>query len=339
MIAQDFFKFELPNMKYAEQKELVSIIIPIYNAEIYLKETLDSVLAQTFSNWEAILVNDGSTDNTGKIIDEYAKKDSRFVAVHKQNGGTLLARKTGLENSKGEFIANLDHDDTYQPQFLEKMYAKIVETNADFVWCKCNYYKTIHYQLCENREENVKMIAKSVGFFTWDKLIKRCIYEKVEFPNINISTGEDAVQLYQIIYFSKTNVCISDNLYNVRTDSFVSVTRTSNVHSNEKKNVNHILCYATLYQIFSKLASDSSFIYDIGIFAMGNYYLLGKKNRIKYGIDGILQFYPKIKELSMPVNLKLCLLLADKGFVLPLRIRQKLSSLERNIALIIRGNR
>ncbi|GBU25166.1 glucosyltransferase [Fibrobacteria bacterium R8-3-H12] len=324
MTAQDFFRFELPKMKYPEQKGLVSVIIPIYNAEIYLKETLDSVLNQTFTNWEAILVNDGSTDNTEKIIAEYAKKDLRFVAVHKQNGGTLLARKTGLENSKGEFIANLDHDDTYHPQFLEKMYAKITETNADFVWCKCNYYKTIPYQLCENREENVKMIARSFAFFTWDKLIKRNIYEKVEFPHINVSTGEDAVQLYQIIYFSKTNACIFDNLYNTRINSSISVTRTQNVHSSEKKNVNHILCYAALYQIFFKLAHGRSFFYDIGISIIGNYYLLGKKNRIKYGIDEILQFYPKMKEISMPMDLKICLILADKGFVLPLRIRQKI---------------
>jgi len=338
MTSEEFFGFELPKMKYPEQKGLVSIIIPIYNAEIYLKETLDSVLAQTFANWEAILVNDGSTDNTRKIIDEYAKKNSRFVVVNKQNGGTLLARKTGLENSKGEFIANLDHDDTYHLQFLEKMYAKITETNADFVWCKCNYYKTVHYQLCENKEENIKMIAENAGFFTWDKLIKRRIYEKVEFPHINISTGEDAIQLYQIIYFSKTNVCISDNLYNTRVDSSISVTRTSNVHSNEKKGVNHILCYAALYQIFSKLASRNSFIYDIGVH-IGNYYLLGKKNRIKYGINGILQFYPKIKELSMPMNLKLCLILASKGFILPLRIRQKLLFLTIKIASIIMRNK
>jgi glycosyltransferase involved in cell wall biosynthesis len=86
---------------------MISIIVPIYNNEINLKEYLDSILSQTFTNWEAILVNDGSTDNTGKIIDEYAKKDSRFIAIHKQNEGTLLARKSGFENSKGNFIANI----------------------------------------------------------------------------------------------------------------------------------------------------------------------------------------------------------------------------------------
>jgi glycosyltransferase involved in cell wall biosynthesis len=109
-------EFSLPIMKYSEQKELISIIVPICNTKkIHLKECLDSILVQTFSNWKAILVNDGSTDDTRETIDEYTKRDSRFIAIHKQNEGTLLSRKVGLENSKGEFVANIDHDDTYHP--------------------------------------------------------------------------------------------------------------------------------------------------------------------------------------------------------------------------------
>jgi|GEM_PF-935285 len=213
--------YALPQMKYAEHKGLISIIIPVYNNEVYLIECLNSVLAQRFTNWEAILVNDGSTDNTGKIIDEYAKKNSRFIAIHKQNEGTLLARKTGLENSKGEFIANLDHDDVYNPQFLEKMYAKITETDVDFVWCKCQitnkamYYST-DYEWNLETSANVAMmltVAQGPTWLTWDKLIKRKIYTQIKFPDMKIIIGEDPIQMLQIAYYSKSAKFISENLY------------------------------------------------------------------------------------------------------------------------------
>jgi len=126
--------FNHPRMKYSQQDGLISVIVPIYNSERYLNKCLDSILAQTFENWEAILVNDGSTDSSGLIVDEYVKNDSRFIAVHKKNEGTLLARKTGLENSKGEFIANIDNDDYYDPDFLKKMYDEISEDELKFLF-------------------------------------------------------------------------------------------------------------------------------------------------------------------------------------------------------------
>ena len=200
-------------MKYAEQKGLISIIIPIYNNEINLIECLNSVLMQTFTNWEAILVNDGSTDNTGKVVDEYAKKDSRFVAIHKQNEGTLLARKTGLENSKGEFIANLDHDDIYNPEFLEKMHAKITETDADFVWSQWRYATDYEWSAKASDNVAVMFLLKGPSAVTWNKLIKRRIYIKVKFCNIKIISGEDPIQMAQIAYYSKSASFVSENLY------------------------------------------------------------------------------------------------------------------------------
>lgn len=83
---------------------MISIIIPIYNTEKYLWRCLDSIVAQTYKDFECIMVDDGSTDNSGKICDEYAVKDNRFKAYHKQNGGTSSARNVGLDNTKGEYI-------------------------------------------------------------------------------------------------------------------------------------------------------------------------------------------------------------------------------------------
>ena len=96
-----------------------SIIIPIYNAELTLKRCLDSILAQTYSNFELILVDDGSTDHSPAIIDEYATRDPRMIAIHKQNGGVSSARNAGLEVASGYYIAFVDADDEVRPNWLK----------------------------------------------------------------------------------------------------------------------------------------------------------------------------------------------------------------------------
>ena len=95
-----------------------SIIIPVYNVAPYLRECLDSVLAQTYPDWEAICVNDGSTDASGAILDEYAAKDSRFKVVHQPNAGVSVARSAALEMSRGEWVTFIDSDDTVNPDWL-----------------------------------------------------------------------------------------------------------------------------------------------------------------------------------------------------------------------------
>ena len=96
----------------------VSIIVPIYNSEAHLSRCIDSILAQTLTDFELILVNDGSQDNSGKICDNYAQKDSRIIVLHKENGGTSSARNVGLKKSRGEYITFVDSDDTIYPHYL-----------------------------------------------------------------------------------------------------------------------------------------------------------------------------------------------------------------------------
>lgn len=95
-----------------------SIIIPVYNTELYLRECLDGVLTQTFTNWEAICVDDGSTDSSGAILDEYARRDSRFIVIHQGNGGGGAARNAGLEVAKGEWLVYADSDDIVSRDML-----------------------------------------------------------------------------------------------------------------------------------------------------------------------------------------------------------------------------
>ncbi len=111
----------------------VSIIIPVYNVEKYLRRCLDSVLAQTFSDWQAICVNDGSPDNSAAILAEYAERDSRFIVVTKENGGLSDARNAGMPYATGDYILYIDSDDFIHPQTLEIAYSLAIRDNSDIV--------------------------------------------------------------------------------------------------------------------------------------------------------------------------------------------------------------
>ncbi|MBQ9090230.1 MAG: glycosyltransferase [Alphaproteobacteria bacterium] len=117
-------------------KPLISVIVPIYNIEEYLSGCLDSILSQSFSDFEIIGVDDGSTDESGSILEMYAAKDNRIRVVHQKNKGLSGARNTGLDMARGEFIAFCDSDDYYHPDFLKKLYEVITETQADVATCE-----------------------------------------------------------------------------------------------------------------------------------------------------------------------------------------------------------
>ncbi len=116
-----------------EVSGLISVIIPVYNVEEYLRECVDSVLSQTYENYEIILVDDGSTDNSGKICDEYAE-NNKITVVHKENGGLSDARNKGLALAKGEYIYFLDSDDFIVPEAFKELISAITKTNSDFVF-------------------------------------------------------------------------------------------------------------------------------------------------------------------------------------------------------------
>ncbi len=117
-----------------ENSGLISVIIPVYNVEEYLRECIDSVLSQTYENYEIILVDDGSTDNSGKICDEYVEKYHKIIVVHKENGGLSDARNTGLLYAKGEYIYFLDSDDYIVPECFAELVTIIRKDASDFVF-------------------------------------------------------------------------------------------------------------------------------------------------------------------------------------------------------------
>jgi len=326
--------FESAVLKYPEEtKDLISIIIPIYNAkELYLREALDSVIAQTFENWEAILIDDGSTDKTvEKICMEYVDKNTKFKYIYKNNEGALLARKTGLENSRGEFIAYLDSDDAYHPQYLEKMFAKIKEGNNDFVWCNYeDFNKKVKFlkgnvgaedcKFSENSLENCRNISK---FLTnlWNKLVKRSIWSKVLFLQANYICGTDTPKVLQIIYHSKKAEFVPDRLYLYRFNSVNSVTFSAALKQLRMvQYTTHIIVVYMLMRHFFGTDEAENFLATRHEFR--NYFLLSKEAIIYHKIEYVKNFVPAFSRgLKRAKNInffkKAILISACKGFPLP----------------------
>ena len=136
------------------EKTIISIIIPVYNVERFLRRCLDSVLRQTFQYWQAICVNDGSTDGSLEILQEYAAKDSRFKVINKKNGGLSDARNTGMKYAKGEYVLFLDSDDFIHDQTLELMFGTIKQKRADMALFDFDlpFYKALRAKLDKHKD-------------------------------------------------------------------------------------------------------------------------------------------------------------------------------------------
>ncbi len=157
----------------------VSVIIPVYNVEKYLRRCLDSVLCQTFSEWEAICVNDGSPDNSADILDEYAARDSRFKIITQKNGGLSDARNTGMKHATGEYILYLDSDDFIHPQTMEFSYALAKRDNSDIVsWYKDGTYRP-------------KLLIMNALKINIDNVVPRGICKRYRLNNVKSFVTDD----------------------------------------------------------------------------------------------------------------------------------------------------
>ncbi len=168
----------------------VSVICPVYQAEAYLRRCVDSVLAQSFTNFELLLVDDGSTDRSGVICDEYAAKDGRVHVIHQANGGVCSARNRGIEEARGEYTIHVDPDDWVEPDFLSILYEKAQGEGADMVFC--DYFLNWQNREILQRQQPTSLDHKSIQNdllhtlhgACWNKLIRRACYSErgLHFP-------------------------------------------------------------------------------------------------------------------------------------------------------------
>ena len=191
----------------------VSVIVPVYNAEKYLRQCIDSILSQTFSNYELILVDDGSPDISGAICDEYANIHENVNVIHKINGGVSSARQCGLEKAKGEYVIHVDPDDWVDSDMLEKLYDAAVNDKADMLIC--DYYEENNgitkYVSQQPTSLNHDMVLYDVVYklhgSCCNKLVRRELFHKysISFPE-QFSLHED---LYVTIALLKENISVS----------------------------------------------------------------------------------------------------------------------------------
>lgn len=167
---------------------LVSIIVPCYKVEQYLPNCIESILCQSYTNWELVLVDDGSPDNCGNICDDYAVKDNRIKVVHKQNGGLSSARNAGLDIMQGKYVSFLDSDDFWHEDYLQLMMKHVIEDKADIVQCGfIRGTETVfpHIDLDEKAQvyDNHSIFtSQAAKIIICGKVYKSCFFEDVRMP-------------------------------------------------------------------------------------------------------------------------------------------------------------
>ena len=242
----------------------ISIIIPVYKVENYLRRCLDSILKQKFTAWECILIDDGSPDNSGEICDEYLKKDTRFKVIHQENAGVSVARNIGLNAAEGEWISFIDPDDWIEPDMYEIVYNRVKKDELDLIqW---------NYVIEKNKKHIKKHLNEKIFSYKdaekywlsvcWNKLIhRRLIFDNgFQFP-VGVVMGEDKVFGYKIYSVSKKCLHIENYLYHY---SFIE---TSACHS---------MTYNTIMQEENNIRILEKFLYEKHIIMNDNFWLIQK---------------------------------------------------------------
>lgn len=200
---------------------LISIIVPVYNVEDYLHRCIDSILAQTFTSYDVILVDDGSTDNSGRICDEYAKKYENIHVLHQQYRGVSGARNTGLEwaltHSDSQWLAFIDSDDYVHPKYLETLFQAATESNLPI--SICSYVRTSGEipespPICPSQVWDTEdfFISLNTNFILiWGKLYRKDLYAKVRFPRGLIH--EDEFTTHKVLFATEKVAYIDTPLY------------------------------------------------------------------------------------------------------------------------------
>ena len=200
----------------------VSIIVPVYNVEQYLKECIESILAQTWKNFEVILVDDGSTDSSGKICDEYSQKKEFISVIHKKNGGLSSARNAGIDVAQGDYLAFIDSDDVVHPRYLSELVAIVKREKADLAACNfcvgslCRWKNSseVKYDIRCNEDVLKKMNDNDVVVtVAWNKLYHSKFFREygLRYPVGKIH--EDMFLTPQILYYTKKMVITNEQLY------------------------------------------------------------------------------------------------------------------------------
>lgn len=279
-------------------KPKVSIIMPVYNAEKTLKRAIDSILSQTFTSWELIMIDDGSTDNSSDICEEYAERDNRIKVIHRVNGGVASARQEGLDLSSGEYVIHADSDDWMKDNALNCLYSTAISEDADVVIC--DYYLDNNASLIYVKQEptsksdNKQLLKdfsqKLIGSL-WNKLIRRDIIVKYNIRFVDgVNYSEDLLFCYQLFVNPIRFVYLPKAFYHyvMQESSITHIYSRKNIETRLKA-YNHL-----------KMTLDCQFFHE-NIQAFMFYIIIDAIRSKQFHSNEILQMY---KECSLKVSLK-----------------------------------
>ncbi len=279
-------------------KELISVIIPIFNIEDYIGKCIESVVSQTYTNMEIILVDDGSTDNSGEICKQYAYRDSRIKCVYQENEGSVGARKTGLTNATGKYIVFVDGDDYVEKDYVKKLYELMIDNDVDMVHsnyivdCKeQRYIKNVHLFKEKDLDFEFRKALLRDYVFEWNsekEIIEcnlyGCIYKKnviydcyMELPNYQ-QYGEDLLCLCNLIMRCQSIMLIPDAYYHyvMREGSLDHTENFMKALLNKASLYKEVEKILERYEIFSELFDkcQTFFVYkvfrDFSLFPLEN---------------------------------------------------------------------
>lgn len=289
--------------------KMVSIIVPVYNTEIYLEKCLNSIINQTYENYEAIIVNDGSTDNSEKICMEFAEKYDKIIYLKKENGGLSSARNYGLKEARGDYISFLDSDDYFDKDFLYKM---VIEFNKnieiDIVQCGV----VAHQFNSKKIEDSEDLLLSSdealkvhMKYYTHKKIIRPAVWNKIfkkeVVEHIMFEEGrkhEDYLYTYEALNNCKYIKLIPDALYNHIYDNISSLT-------NESFNYKDFDAIIALEKRVNSVKTKGDIImYDLAVDALINELVRFYYNTIKYLDDNFKakEILDKVKKYSSQQN-------------------------------------
>ena len=254
-----------------ENSGLISVIIPVYNVEEYLRECIDSVLSQTYENYEIILVDDGSTDNSGKICDEYAEKNNKITAIHKENGGLSDARNTGLKLAKGEYIYFLDSDDYIIPEAFAELVSVIKKDNSDFVFFDAKSFEDSNKGFnIEQRYVRKKEYPFVSGLTVLEELMENKDYHspvQMYFYKHSFLKENNLTFLNDIVYedslFSYKAFCLAKGVSHIKKTIYCRRYRTNSIMTSNKNKK----YFQSIYKVYENVIdfSKAKNVFDLAV--------------------------------------------------------------------------
>lgn len=257
----------------------VSIIIPVYNASDSIRKMLDSILAQTLNEFEVLMIDDGSTDESGRILDEYSAKDKRFKAFHKQNEGVAMARQLGVDNAKGEYCIHADADDRMDSTMLEGLYTEAKAKDADVVIADYFVCSKQGETVCKQQPSDLSpehvlqdMFDNKLFGALWHKLVRTDLYRKYNakfFKGINHC--EDLLIWVQLLQHPEVMVSYLPKAYYHYVVNDNSITRhftheTYEMRLRFRDKLKELLVVQNAIEIIEKVSFGiftEGFIYDV----------------------------------------------------------------------------